>query len=231
MGEAEAHRVRAVRANASADRHAVPRRRMVERLARAGVSDARVLEAIALVPRHRLLPDALAGQAYREAALPIGEGQTISAPGVVAAMSQALELEGHETVLEVGTGSAYQAAVLARLAARVISIERVPRLAAAARRSLDALGVDNVVVYLGDGTRGRPADAPFGAIVVTAGGPNVPEPLLDQLAVGGRLVGPFGARAEQQLLRIRRVASDRYTREVIGRCRFVDLVGAHGWGD
>jgi protein-L-isoaspartate(D-aspartate) O-methyltransferase len=202
---------------------------MAERLARAGVSDPRVLDAFAAVPRHRLVPEALAGQAYRETALPIGDGQTISAPGVVAAMSQALALEGHETVLEVGTGSAYQAAILARLAARVISIERVPRLAAAARRSLDALRVDNVVVYLGDGSRGRPTDAPFDAIVVTAGGPGVPEPLLAQLAIGGRLVGPFGERDEQLLLRIRRTARDRYTREVIGRCRFVDLVGAHGW--
>jgi protein-L-isoaspartate(D-aspartate) O-methyltransferase len=202
---------------------------MAERLARSGVRDARVLDAFASVPRHRLLPEALAGQAYRDTALPIGEGQTISAPSVVAAMSQALELAGHETVLEVGTGSAYQTAILARLAARVISIERVPRLASSARRSLDALGVDNAVVYLGDGSRGRPAEAPFDAIVVTAAGPSVPEPLLAQLAVGGRLVGPFGERAEQELLRVRRIAADRYTRELIGRCRFVDLVGTHGW--
>jgi protein-L-isoaspartate(D-aspartate) O-methyltransferase len=201
---------------------------MAERLSSAGVRDERVLAALAAVPRHRLLPDALAGQAYRDTALPIGEGQTISAPSVVAAMSEALELAGHETVLEIGTGSAYQAAILSRLAARVISIERVPRLAAAARRQLDALGVTNVLVYLGDGSRGRPADAPFDAIVVTAAGPSVPEPLLAQLAVGGRLVGPFGEREEQQLLRVRRVGPDRYTRELIGRCRFVDLVGAHG---
>jgi len=204
---------------------------MVERLARAGVTDPRVLAALGSVPRHRLIPEALAGQAYRDTALPIGEGQTISAPGVVAAMTQALALRGDETVLEVGTGSAYQAAVLAQLAARVVSIERVPRLAASARRALDALGVTNVVVYLGDGTRGRPAEAPFDAIVVTAGGPSVPEPLLGQLAPGGRLVGPFGEREEQCLWRIRREADGRLAREVIGRCRFVDLVGAHGWTD
>jgi protein-L-isoaspartate(D-aspartate) O-methyltransferase len=203
---------------------------MALRLARGGVSDPRVLDAFAQVPRHRLLPEALAGQAYRDTAIPIGDGQTISAPSVVAAMSQALGLEGHETVLEVGTGSAYQAAILARLAARVISIERVPRLAAQARRNLDALGVTNAIVYLGDGSRGRPGDAPFDAIVVTAAGPSVPEPLLAQLAVGGRLVGPFGERDEQQLLRIRRIDRERYTQELIGRCRFVDLVGAHGWG-
>jgi protein-L-isoaspartate(D-aspartate) O-methyltransferase len=229
MGELRAQRAQSPRARAAADRYALPRRRMADRLARAGIRDPRVLAAFAEVPRHRLLPDALAGQAYRDTALPIGDGQTISAPSVVAAMSEALALCGHETVLEIGTGSAYQTAILARLAARVISVERVPRLAARARRALDDLGVDNAVVYLGDGSRGRPAEAPFEAIVVTAAGPNVPEPLLAQLAVGGRLVGPFGERDEQQLLRVRRVA-DRFTREVIGRCRFVDLVGAHGWG-
>ena len=213
-----------------ADRYAGPRRRMVEQLGRGGVRDPRVLDAFAQVPRHRLLPEALAAQAYRDTAIPIGDGQTISAPSVVAAMSHALELAGHETVLEVGTGSAYQAAILARLAARVISIERVPRLAARARKNLDELGVTNAVVYLGDGSRGRPSDAPFDAIVVTAAGPSVPEPLLAQLAVGGRLVGPFGDRDEQVLLRIRRTTRDRYTQERIGRCRFVDLVGAHGWG-
>jgi len=229
MREARAKRALAPRRSAPVDRYALPRQRMAERLARAGISDPRVLAAFAEVPRHRLLPEALAGQAYRDTALPIGEGQTISAPGVVAAMSQALELIGGETVLEVGTGSAYQAAILARLAARVISIERVPRLAASARRALDTLGVANAIVYLGDGSRGRPAEAPFDAIVVTAAGPSVPEPLLEQLAVGGRLVGPFGGRDAQDLLRVRRVTADRFTRERIGRCRFVDLVGTHGW--
>ena len=210
--------------------HVVPRRRMVERLARAGVRDARVLAALEEVPRHMLVPEALRGEAYRDVALPIGEGQTISAPGVVAAMSQALELVGHEQVLEVGTGSGYQAAILARLASRVISIERVPRLAARARSAMDTLRIVNVVVYLGDGSRGRVADAPFDAIVITAGGPQVPEPLLEQLAVGGRLVGPFGPKDAQQLLRIRCVAKGDYSQEVIGKARFVDLIGAHGWG-
>jgi protein-L-isoaspartate(D-aspartate) O-methyltransferase len=202
---------------------------MLARLAEAGIHDARVLEAFGAVPRHALIPEALHAQAYQDCALPIGEGQTISAPGIVAAMSQALELTGRETVLEVGTGSGYQAAILARLAARVVSIERVPRLAASARRTLDRLGVSNVVVYLGDGTRGRPGDAPFDAIVVTAGGPSVPDPLLAQLAVGGRLVGPFGDREEQRLVRVRRRSAGDFSEEVIGRCRFVDLIGAHGW--
>ncbi|MBW2399786.1 MAG: protein-L-isoaspartate(D-aspartate) O-methyltransferase [Deltaproteobacteria bacterium] len=196
---------------------------MVERLAADGLSDPRVLAALEAVPRHRLIPDALSGNAYDEnAALPIGEGQTISAPAIVAAMSAALELE-------IGTGSGYQAAVLARLAARVVSIERVPRLAASARSALDRLGVSNVIVYLGDGTAGRPSDAPFDAIVVTAGGPEVPPPLIEQLAPGGRLVGPFGTREEQQLLRIRRAEDGSLSREVLGRCRFVDLLGTHGW--
>jgi protein-L-isoaspartate(D-aspartate) O-methyltransferase len=203
---------------------------MVERLAAGGLSDARVLAALAAVPRHRLLPDALWGRAYDEnSALPIGEGQTISAPAIVAAMTAALELGGGEEVLEVGTGSGYQAAVLSRIASRVVSIERVPKLAASARTALDGLGVSNVIVYLGDGTAGRPSDAPFDAIVVTAGGPEVPAPLLEQLAPGGRLVGPFGSREEQQLLRYRRAEDGSFSREVIGRCRFVDLVGTHGW--
>jgi protein-L-isoaspartate(D-aspartate) O-methyltransferase len=177
-----------------------------------------------------LVPEALRGEAYRDVALPIGEGQTISAPGIVATMTQALELRGAEQVLEVGTGSGYQAAILSRLASRVISVERVPRLAAQARSAMDTLRISNVVVYLGDGTRGRPMDGPFDAIVVTAGGPQVPEPLLEQLAVGGCLVGPFGPKQAQQLLRIRCMAEGDFRQEVLGKARFVDLIGAHGWG-
>jgi protein-L-isoaspartate(D-aspartate) O-methyltransferase len=211
------------------DECVAPRRRLIERLRAHGVHDPRVLEAVYAVPRHRLVPEALRDQAWRDTPLPIGDGQTISAPGVVAAMTQALELAGHETVLEVGTGSAYQAAILARLAARVVSVERLPRLAASARRALDRLGVSNVVVHLGDGSHGRPQEAPFDAIVVTAGGPAVPPPLLTQLAPGGRLVGPFGGREEQDLVRVRRGEGDRFQREVLGRCRFVGLIGSHGW--
>lgn len=210
--------------------HVRARRRMAERLAEAGVvKSPGVFRALDTVPRHLLVPEILRERAYSEAALPIGEGQTISAPAVVAAMTEALELSGRETVLEVGTGSAYQAAILAQLAERVISIERVPRLAAAARSALDRLGVQNTVVYLGDGSCGRPQDGPFDAIVVTAGGPEVPAPLLEQLALGGRLVGPFGPRDGQKLLRIRRTGAASYERELLGRARFVDLVGAHAW--
>jgi protein-L-isoaspartate(D-aspartate) O-methyltransferase len=211
------------------DRFGGARRRLVEKLAAGGIRDPRVLDALASVPRHLLVADALSHQAYEDVAIPIGEGQTISAPGIVAAMSEALELTGKEKVLEVGTGSAYQAAILARLAERVISIERIPALATRARSALDRLGVSNVVVYLGDGTRGRPSDGPFDAILVTAGGPEVPAPLLEQLALGGRLVGPFGPRGAQRLVRVRRAQDGRLTRETLGACRFVDLIGEHGF--
>jgi protein-L-isoaspartate(D-aspartate) O-methyltransferase len=202
---------------------------MVERLRERGIKDPRVLEALRTVPRHRLVPEALRHQAYDESALPIGERQTISAPQVVAAMSEALALRGDETVLEIGTGSAYQAAILSRLAERVISVERIPGLASRARSALDACGITNVVVFLGDGSRGWPAEAPYDAIVVTAAASTVPEPLLHQLAPGGRLVGPFGGRDEQELLRITRRPHGEFEREKLARCRFVDLVGEHGW--
>ncbi|HEY8122022.1 MAG TPA: protein-L-isoaspartate(D-aspartate) O-methyltransferase [Myxococcota bacterium] len=211
------------------DRFSGARRRLALKLAADGIRDARVLEAIASVPRHLLIADALCHQAYEDVAIPIGEGQTISAPGIVAAMTQALELTGKESVLEIGTGSAYQAAILARLAQRVISVERIPALATRARTALDRLGVTNVVVYLGDGTRGRPADGPFDAILVTAGGPEIPAPLLAQLAPGGRLVGPFGARGAQTLVRVRRARDGRFSEEALGACRFVDLIGEHGF--
>lgn len=211
------------------DAYVRPRARMVERLRGRGLRDPRVLEAMGAVARHRLVPEALRHRAYDDRPLPIGERQTISAPEVVAVMTEALGLRGDETVLEIGTGSAYQAAVLARLAARVISVERIPSLANRARSALDALGVTNVIVQLGDGTRGWPALAPYAAVVVTAGGPDVPAPLLAQLAPGGRLVGPFGSRGAQELLRVRKGPAGRLVRESLGPCRFVDLLGDHGW--
>jgi protein-L-isoaspartate(D-aspartate) O-methyltransferase len=202
---------------------------MLERLRARGLRDPRVLAAMGAVARHLLVPEALRHRAYDDRPLPIGERQTISAPEVVALMTEALALRGDETVLEIGTGSAYQAAVLSRLATRVVSVERIPALANRARSALDALGVTNVIVHLGDGTRGWPALAPYQAIVVTAGGPDVPAPLLAQLAPGGRLVGPFGRRGEQELLRVRKGASGRLVCESLGPCRFVDLLGDHGW--
>jgi protein-L-isoaspartate(D-aspartate) O-methyltransferase len=205
------------------------RRRLVDRLVASGIHDPRVLDAFGVVPRHRFVPAELRSDSYREVALPIGDGQTISAPAIVALMTEALGLRGHEKVLEVGTGSAYQTAILSRLAGSVLSIERVGRLAVTARSRLDELGVTNVVVQLGDGTLGRAIDAPYDAILVTAGGPDVPTPLLEQLAPGGCLVGPFGEKREQILLRIRRRPEGRFTREVLARCCFVELIGAHGW--
>jgi len=203
---------------------------MVQRLREEGLRDARVEAALQAVPRHLLVPEALAHRAYDPtAALPIGEGQTISAPDIVATMTALLELQGGESVLEVGTGSAYQAAVLSHLAQRVVSVERVPALAKRARKALDRLGITNVVVQLGDGTRGWPAGAPYDAIVVTAGGPEVPQPLVDQLAPRGRLVGPFGERGAQDLVRVVREADGRVRRNILGKCRFVDLIGEHGW--
>lgn len=198
-------------------------------LRRRGISDAAVLRAMDAVPREAFVLPAFAATAYADQAMPIACGQTISQPYVVAYMTEQLEVKRDHRVLEVGTGSGYQAAILSRLAARVVSIERVGRLAAAARQALDLLGVTNVVVYLGDGSLGRPADAPFDAIVVAAGGPQVPRPLLAQLRAGGRLVGPFGGRKEQRLVRVERRSDGSFHREVIGRCRFVDLLGAHGW--
>ncbi len=205
------------------------RGRMVERLIESGIRDPRVLDAFRQIPRHRFVPGELRSDSYRDLALPIGEGQTISAPSIVAMMTEALELRGEETVLEIGTGSGYQAAILSLLAARVISIERVEALVDAACARFAALGLTNVTVHTGDGTLGWKESAPYEAILVTAGGPEVPIPLLDQLAPGGRLVGPFGERHEQILLRVRRRADARLAREVLARCRFVDLIGAHGW--
>jgi protein-L-isoaspartate(D-aspartate) O-methyltransferase len=144
-------------------------------------------------------------------------------------MTAALGLTGPESVLEVGTGSGYQAAILSRLACRVVSIERIPALARRARAALEGQGVRNVEFFLGDGTCGHPEAAPFDGIVVTAGGPDVPRPLLEQLTLGGRLVGPFGPRGAQELVRMQRTGTSRFTREVLGRCTFVDLIGQNGW--
>ena len=192
------------------------------------VRDPRVLAAMRAVPRHLFVPAYQAGSAYRDSPLPIGQGQTISQPYIVALMSEMLELEGDERVLEIGTGSGYQAAILAQLAAEVISVERFASLAQEARERLAAVGIDRVRVEVGDGSLGWPAEAPYDAIIVTAASPEVPPPLEAQLAEGGRLVVPAGQRYTQSLVRVRRVGG-RLKRETTIGVAFVPLIGEHGW--
>jgi protein-L-isoaspartate(D-aspartate) O-methyltransferase len=200
------------------------RRSMVEhQIAARGVRDPRVLAAMREVPRHRFVPPELAGRAYADEPLPIGHQQTISQPYVVALMSELADLAPGERVLEIGTGSGYHAAVLARLAGRVLTIEIVPELAERARSTLAELGIDNVVVRAGDGYGGWPEEAPFDAIVLTAAPPEVPQPLLDQLAEGGRLVAPVG-EGMQQLTVITRTR-DGFRSEPVVPVRFVPMTG------
>jgi protein-L-isoaspartate(D-aspartate) O-methyltransferase len=206
------------------------RERMVERQLRGrDVEDSRVLDAMRRVPRELFVPDELRRRAYADAALPIGDGQTISQPYMVARICEALALRGGERVLDVGTGSGYQAAVLAELAAEVHSIERLPRLAEAARASLEAAGYgERVLVHVGDGTLGLPEHAPFDAIAVAAAAPDLPATLYDQLVERGRLVVPVGGRRDQQLqLVVRSPEGPAVVRSV--PCRFVPLVGEEGF--
>ncbi len=193
-----------------------------------GIKQKEVLDAMLKVPRHLFVEEALRPQAYNDYPLPIGEGQTISQPFMVAFMTEALKLTGKEKVLEIGTGSGYQTAVLSLLADKVFSIERIPRLAARARKILDKLNCPNVVIKIGDGTLGWPEEAPFDAIIVTAAAPEVPKTYIDQLTVGGRLVIPVGSEVTQELLRITKTEQGTVT-EDLGGCRFVKLVGRLGW--
>ncbi len=209
------------------------RERMVaEQLAARGIQDARVLAAMRLLPRERFVPPEVRARAYADAPLPIGEGQTISQPYMVALMSQALELPAAGgRVLEVGAGSGYQAAVLATMGAEVISLERIPALAARARATLAALGLgDRVVIEVADGTLGWSARAPYDGILVTAAGPAIPRPLLAQLAPGAALVLPMGEEELQMLVRLRQ-RPEGLVEEYLGGCRFVRLVGRHGWNE
>ncbi len=205
------------------------RQRMVQdQILSRGIKDPKVLEAMETVPRHLFVPDALRGQAHSDIALPIGEGQTISQPFIVAYMTEALRLRGSERVLEIGTGSGYQAAVLSCLADRVYSIERIRALLERARKALDLIQCRNVITRLFDGSLGWKEEGPFDAILVTAAAPAIPHPLLEQLKAGGRLIVPVGEKGGQRLLRVQR-GPNGFSKEDLIECNFVALVGEHGW--
>ncbi len=199
-----------------------------EQIVPRGVKDPRVIAAMRKVPRHEFMPEALRERAYGDHAMPIGEGQTISQPYMVAVMTEMLELKGTERVLEIGTGSGYQAAVLAELSEKVFTVERVKPLADKARATLDRLGYRNVAMKIFDGTYGWKDMGPFDAIVVTAASPDVPQPLVEQLKEGGRLVIPVGERFSQVLVKIEKTATGITSRSDIP-CVFVPLIGNHGW--
>jgi protein-L-isoaspartate(D-aspartate) O-methyltransferase len=226
-----------MRRTPSASEFADQRAGMVERqLRRRGIHDERVLAALNAVPRELFVPPRYRRRAYADSALPIGHEQTISQPWIVAAICEALALEGSERVLEVGTGSGYSAAVLAMLAKEVVTVERVEELATAARELLPDLGITSVEVVVGDGSAGLPDFAPFDAIAVHATAPNPPPTLLEQLAPGGRLVIPIATDAADMLTVFRRVEGDAgqstgdgFERTVIGPCRFVPLIGSEGY--
>jgi protein-L-isoaspartate(D-aspartate) O-methyltransferase len=193
-----------------------------------GIKDAKLITALKKVPRHLFVEEALQNQAYSDFPLPIGEKQTISQPYMVALMTEALLLTSKDKVLEVGTGSGYQTAILAELSEKVFSIERIRPLAIRARKLLYELGYFNVEIKIFDGTFGWLEESPFDAIVVTAGSPNIPQPLIDQLAMGGRLVIPVGDIIVQDLFRVTKT-EEGVKKEDLGGCRFVKLIGKYGW--
>jgi len=205
------------------------RRKMVEtQLVARGIRQKEVLDAMGAVPRHLFVDEAFYSQAYGDSPLPIGEAQTISQPYIVALMTEALGLTGKERVLEIGTGSGYQSAVLSLLASIVYSVERVSLLADRARKTLDGLSCANVIIKVGDGTYGWPEEAPFDAIIVTAAAPKIPKAYVDELADGGRLVIPVGGLMVQELVKVTK-KDGRITEEKLGGCRFVKLMGRYGW--
>ncbi len=203
------------------------RARLIEQLS-AEIKSERVLATMACIPRERFVPTESRHMAYADMPLPIGHEQTISQPFIVALMTEALELTGDEKVLEVGTGSGYQAAILAELARHVITTERLPALAKTAREVLNSLDYKNIDVYVAEETLGWPCEAPYNAIIVTAGAPRVPVALLNQLAIGGRLVIPVGSRSVQELRKITRQKKKNVI-ENLGGCRFVALIGKDAW--
>jgi protein-L-isoaspartate(D-aspartate) O-methyltransferase len=202
---------------------------MVERDIRArGISNARVLNAMREIPRHIFIPPPYDSSAYDDNPLPIGNGQTISQPYIVARMTELLDPERDDNLLEIGSGSGYQTAILAALSQHVTSIERIPQVADLARKNLAALGAKNAQIIVGDGTLGYPADAPYDGILITAATPAIPRPLIDQLAPGGRLIAPVGNREIQELVSIVR-RDGELVRSSHGGVRFVPLIGVHGW--
>jgi protein-L-isoaspartate(D-aspartate) O-methyltransferase len=203
-------------------------RELRETLERRGITDLRVLDALEETRRDLFVPEALRYAAYEDDALPIGEGQTISQPYIVALMTQELRLEGDETVLEIGTGSGYQAAILARLARRVVTIERLERLSERARGLLSELGVSNVEFFVGDGTLGNPERGPYDRVIVTASAPAIPEPLYEQLKPGGLIVAPVGDESSQELVVLEKTPAGPRLTPLCG-CRFVKLIGKVGW--
>lgn len=213
------------------DEMTMQRLRMVERLRdHYHIKDERVLDAMSRLTRHQFVPEAIKSQAYNDNALPISGGQTISQPFIVARMTELLELTGSEKVLEIGAGSGYQTAILAMLARSVFSIERIPDLAEKARTRMKQLGFANVTVKNADGTVGWDSYAPYDAMLAAAGGPEIPEPLVKQLKIGGRLVIPIGEdQKSQMLIRVTRNEAG-YSQENFGPCAFVPLIGKHGWG-
>lgn len=211
------------------DNYARVRLKMVEtQLVPRGIKQKEVLDAMAAVPRHLFVEEALRSQAYVDFPLPIGEGQTISQPFMAAYMTELLKLTGKEKVLEIGTGSGYQAAVLSMLAEKVFTIERISAIASRTRKLLDRLNYTNILIKVGDGTLGWPEEAPFDAIMVTAAAPEIPPAYLEQLANNGRLVIPVGGELVQELLRVTK-RNGRIIKETLGGCRFVRLIGKHGW--
>jgi protein-L-isoaspartate(D-aspartate) O-methyltransferase len=203
-------------------------RRLRRELEQRGIRDSRVLAVIEKTPRDAFIPAPLRDEAYEDTALPIGQGQTISQPYIVALMTQALELNGTETVLEVGTGSGYQAAILAPLCRKVVTIDRIEDLSRSARYVLNELGINNVEFLIGDGTLGNPERGPYDRIIVTASAPDVPKPLYEQLAPGGRLVVPVGDESQQDLIVVEKTESGPRTTPLCA-CRFVKLIGQAGW--
>ncbi len=211
------------------DIFAEKREKMVrEQLITRGIHDKRVLDAMRKVPRHLFVPPDLIDEAYNDYPLPIGQGQTISQPYIVALMTEALELKGDEKTLEIGTGSGYQTAILAELSKEVYTIERIISLLNKAKEVLKDLGYKNIFFKAGDGTLGWPENKPYDAIIVTAGAPKIPQTLVDQLADKGRLVIPVGDRFSQELIKVTK-SKNELIRENLGGCRFVNLIGIHGW--